>query len=248
VVSEPVDLPELARKALALIDAQRDLMVSVATGAQAIPPVNHQFVQRRGEIRTQLTALGLEDPCPFRDLWDWYGKWSSGDLPTYQSRRSYLSDLYGPLYQRLEDASAGRVAVPTREPTGWLRVDRGLDAARRALAAAKHEEDYQSVGHLCREALISLAQAVYDQARHPALDGVDPSETDAKRMLDAYIAVELAGPANVATRGHASAALRLANELTHRRTATFQEAAMCVEAVTSTANLVAIVSGRRDPE
>jgi hypothetical protein len=104
------------------------------------------------------------------------------------------------------------------------------------------------VGLLCREALISVAQAVYDAERNPPTDGVSPSETDAYRILEAFIAAELAGSSNEATRGHAKAALSLTNDLTHRRTATFREAAMCAEAVTSTANLIAIVSGRRDTD
>jgi len=43
-----------------------------------------------------------------------------------------------------------------------------------------------------------------------ALDGVAASDTDAKRMLEAVIAAELAGGANEETRSHAKAALRLA--------------------------------------
>jgi hypothetical protein len=43
------------------------------------------------------------------------------------------------------------------------------------------------------EALISVAQAVYVAERHPTLDGVAASNTDAKRMLEALIAVEFAG-------------------------------------------------------
>ncbi len=40
--------------------------------------------------------------------------------------------------------------------------------------------------------LISLGQSVFDPARHPSLDGASISSTDAKRMLEAYIAVEIA--------------------------------------------------------
>ena len=88
---------------------------------------------------------------------------------------------------------------------------------------------------------------MYDQDRHPPLDGVDPAENDAKRMLEAYIAVELAGGANEEARRHARSSLALANALQHRRTATFRDAALCVEASTSVINVIAIVAGRRDP-
>jgi hypothetical protein len=42
--------------------------------------------------------------------------------------------------------------------------------------------------------------------------------------------------------------LDLANALQHRRTATFRDAAMCVEATTTVINVIAIVAGRRDPQ
>ena len=100
---------------------------------------------------------------------------------------------------------------------------------------------------LCRDALISVAQAVYQRERHPSLDGTEPSSSDAKRMLEAYVAVELSGGANEEARKHARSALDLANVLTHRRTAGFRDAALCVEATTTVINVVAIVAGRRDP-
>jgi hypothetical protein len=58
--------------------------------------------------------------------------------------------------------------------------------------------------------------------------------------------VELAGGINEAARRHAKATLDVANDLQHRRTATFRDAALCAEATTSVINLVAIISGRRN--
>lgn len=62
------------------------------------------------------------------------------------------------------------------------------------------------------------------------------------------MAIELAGGANEETRKHARSALDLANVLQHRRTASFRDAALCVEASTTVVNVVAIVAGRRDPQ
>lgn len=131
------------------------------------------------------------------------------------------------------------------EPTGWPRVDRQIGELRLRLRDAVTEEQFQSVGHLCREALISVAQAVYERSHHPPLDGVEPSSTDVKRMLDAYIAVELAGNSNATARKHAKMAFDLANELQHERTAVFREAALCTEATMSVIRIVAILAGRR---
>lgn len=234
-------------KLLRAIEAQRNLMVAVATGGPAINSVNYEYSERCFAIRQGLVALGLKDPNPYADLWDWYGKWSSGDLPSYQSRRQYIRQLYAPLVEHLVQNTDANVAGSLREPTGWERVDRVIDKIRQGLANGVNEEDFQSVGLLCREALISLSQAVFDPAVHPSLDGVKPSDTDAKRMLEAYIEKELSGSSNEAARKYAKAALDLANGLQHSRTASFRDAAVCVEATTSVVNLIAIISGRRDP-
>lgn len=91
------------------------------------------------------------------------------------------------------------------ESDGWAKVDHCVEAVRKQLEQASTEEQFQSIGLLCRETLISLAQIVYIPSRHPPLDGVLPSEADAKRMLEAYLAVELAGSSKEAARRHAKA-------------------------------------------
>ncbi len=229
------------------IEAQRNLMIAVSTGGPRIQEVHPQYESRRRQIQSNLSQLHIEDPNPYKTLWEWYGKWSSGDLPTYQSRRLYITELYSPLLDKL---SKGILIneTPLRESTGWVRVDRGLDKARTQLERSKTEEDFQSIGLLCRETLISLAQAVYDSKKHCTTDGVIPSNTDAKRMLEAIIEKELSGGSNEATRRHAKASLQLANDVQHRRTAQFRDAALCAEATSSVVNVIAIISGRRDPE
>jgi hypothetical protein len=83
--------------------------------------------------------------------------------------------------------------IPLRLPTGWDRVDRALDKARGQLARAEAEEDFQTVGLICREILISAGQVVYDPMRHKLPDGAEPSHTDAKRLLEAYFATSSVG-------------------------------------------------------
>lgn len=221
----------------------RSILITVATGGPRIESVNGRYQQLFAEVSGELARRRLNNPITFGSLWDWYGRWSSGDLPTYQSRRTFIGELVNPLINQIRTGRAEEL-----QPTGWPRVDRTVGELRDRLAAARTEEQYQAVGLLCREALISVAQAVYDPARHPPLDGVRPSETDAKRMLEAYAAVELAGGANEETRKHARSALDLANALQHRRTASFRDAALCVEATTTVVNVAAIVAGRRDPQ
>jgi hypothetical protein len=231
---------------IAEIEAQRGLMIAVATGGPRIETVNEQYAIRRDRIATELRRRGLLDPNPHGDLWAWYGRWSAGDMPNWQPRRTHLSEMYQPLIDQIRAGPSATGAQIFAEPTGWPRVDRGVYEIRRRLEQAETEEQFQAVGLLCREVLISVAQVVYDPQQHPSEDGVAPSETDAKRMLDSYILAELSAGANEGVRRHAKAALTLANELQHRRTADYRQAALCAEATTSLVNIIAIISGRRD--
>lgn len=232
------------KELLELINEQRDVMVSVATDGERIQNVNDVYMARRIEIMRALQRRFLEYPNPFTDLWKWYGYWSE-NLPSYQSRREYVTDLYGPLIEELQIGSADFGIDLFEGLTGWERVDRGLLGVRQRLSTASTEEEFQTVGLLSREILISLAQVVFNADIHHTSDGKEPSPTDAKRMIDAYISSELAGGANEEARRHAKASLALANSLQHKRTATFKDAALCAEATNSVVNIIAIISGRR---
>lgn len=140
--------------------------------------------------------------------------------------------------------STSRVTV-FQEPVGWQKVDRQLQEIRSRLEGAQTEEQCQAIGLLCREALISVAQEVYDPTRHPTVDGTTPSDTDARRMLEAIFDSELKGSSNEEARGHAKASVKLALALQHKRTADFKTAALCAEGAYSVVNMLAIVTGRR---
>jgi hypothetical protein len=226
---------------IGLLERLRSMMISVSTGGPRIGEVNDEFRHLHQDASDALAERGIENGLPFDDLWTWHGRWST-DLPSYQSRRVFVIQMFSPLIARVRRDSGREF-----EATGWSRLDRTILKAKAHLAAAKGEEDYQTVGLNCREALISLAQVVWDPERHPSLDQVPPSSTDAKRKLEAFIAVELATNANEQARKHAKAALDLAVGLQHKRSANWRDAAMSLEATTSVINLIAIVQGRRDP-
>ena len=137
-------------------------------------------------------------------------------------------------------------AVVFEEPTGWRKVDRQLQEVRLSLDTAKTEEQFQSVGLLCREVLISVAQETFDQDRHPLIDDTAPSRTDSRRMLEAIFEAELLEAGNTEARAHAKAAVKLAVALQHKRTADFRTAALCAEGTFSVVNMLAIIAGRRN--
>lgn len=156
----------------------------------------------------------------------------------------YINEMYNPLIEMLLNDDVSELINVTLDLTDWQRIERSINTIRRMQTEAVNEEQFQSVGHLCRDTIISLAQAVYDRVKHPTLDGTEVSKTDAKRMLEAYIAIELIGSTNETLRKYARVALELANELTHKRSATKRDSSLCVTATISLINLIGTIEGR----
>lgn len=229
-----------------LLEKQKGLMVSVSTGGARIQDVNNDYKSSLPEISEGLRERDIASTNPYKDLWEWYGKWSDGSLSSYQSRRTFLSEMFVPLVETIMGMNTASVNPIFEAPTGWNRVDRSMGEIKLRLAQANSEEQYQGIGLLSRETLISLAQAVYNPELHTVIDGITPSKTDANRMIEAYISTVLKGKPNENIRRHTKASLGLANELTHKRTADFRLAALCAEATNAVVNILSIISGRRD--
>jgi hypothetical protein len=221
---------------------QRSLMISVATGGDRIQDVDDYYRAREARIRQNLPEE-VEYPNPHKDLWEWYHHWDT-NFGQYKERRHYIRQLFGSAIDTISRRS--NLLIVQREATGWEKVDRALSKARAQLDRSSAEEDFQGVGLICREVLISLAQAVYDPSEHQSVDGVSPSSTDANRMLEAFVAHEFPGESYKEVRAHARASLALALNLQHRRTATRQLAALCVEATASTVAVVSIIARSRN--
>jgi hypothetical protein len=92
---------------IADVEAQRSLMVAVAAGGPRIQQVNGQYMERRERITTELRRRGIADPNLHDDLWSWYGRWSAGDMSSWQSRREHLSEMYQPLIDRIRAGPSG---------------------------------------------------------------------------------------------------------------------------------------------
>jgi hypothetical protein len=223
---------------LAELIIHRGTMISVATGGDRIQDVNDYYIARETRIRERLPS-DVQYENPHDDLWAWYHFWSE-HFGRWAERRRYVRELFQPAIASLSKRST--LPIPEREPTGWERVDRVLLKARSQLQLAVAEEDFQAIGLLCREVIISVAQAVYDPKIHQSVDGIMPSATDANRMLEAYVGHLFRGDSHKEVRAHHRASLALALNLQHRRTATRQLAALCVEATASTVAVVSIIA------
>ena len=188
----------------------------------------------------------MENPNKFENLWDWYTRWRSPDLETYGARRSFIIALYRDLINVIT-SSPEKVPEVDFELSGWDRVDRTIYQMQTILSNASTEEQFQSIGLLGREALITVAQEVYNKEIHTSEDGVDVSKTDSKRMLSAYLAYELPGSSNEDSRRFAKAAVSLANSVTHSRTATKRDAKLCLLSVTSVVSIIKSIIETEEP-
>ena len=225
------------------VEYLKNVMTSVSTGGQRIQEVDDEYKQKFNLVNKCLQRLNLQNPNPFKSLWDWYGKWSA-EFSTYRERRAFIREMYNSLVQTLEENEEPEMISITIDLTDWERIERSIQEIKVRQSDAKKEEQFQVVGLLCRETIITLSQAVFIAEKHPILDDVKVSKTDAKRMLEAYIAIELGGSSNKKLRSYARATLDLANELTHKRTATKKDAALCSTATLSLINFIGTIEGR----
>lgn len=224
---------------VSLLQKIRNILISVATGSTGSTS-SSSYIDLYDDLTSRLESFKLENPIPYETLEEWRGKWSSGDLPSYYSRREHVRSLVDPLINYLQEGPTRREAIP--DPTGWDDIDRVQDKIRRGLASGSDEEDFQNVGLLCREVLVTLAQLVVDPDQHPPLEDIETSPTDVKRLFAQYLVIELPGKRNKEARKYVRASVDLANKLQHNRNASFRDAALCAQATISVVNFIAILS------
>jgi hypothetical protein len=222
----------------------KEIMISVATGGQLIQEVEDYYVARQARLVEGCAGAGIKYENPHASLWDWYHHWK--DRWGYAGRRDYIRKLFAAPIAAAVSRVHNPSPVAEREPTGWELVDRQLAKARMQFDKASAEEDWQVVGLTCREVLISLGQAVYDSDLHGAEDdnGTKIGPSDARRQLWQWLHYEMPGSDNKEIRAHIKSSIDLALSLQHKRTATRQMAALCLEATASAVAVVAIIAGR----
>lgn len=158
------------------------------------------------------------------------------ELPQFENNDN-VQELKKRLFERFSRFSLSPLYLEKYQPTGWERVDRALEEMKYRLDSADNEEKCQAIGMIGRETLITVAQQVFNSDKHPTLDGIEASKTDAKRMLEAYLQIELAESSEKA-RKFAKSAIDLGNQLTHDRGASKRDASICLISVTAVASLI----------
>lgn len=228
------------------LEALKDLMISVATGGERIQTVDSRYKTLHNSINNRCRQLNIKYENNFASLWDWYAKWSN-EFPRYQERRLFINQLLAPTFDAFDsDSTTPSLSTPIVELSDWNRINRTVLKIKQSSGLAKNEEDFQQIGLLCREVIISLAQAVYNPIVHGTKDekGIEIGKTDAVRMIGNYINVRLAGSSNEELRAYARATNKLSNLLTHKRDAEKQDMLLSVSATIALINFIGILENK----
>lgn len=225
------------------IETIGNIMASVATGGARIQDEDIRYKKLNSQIKNSLSKLKIEYNNHFESLWDWYGKWKS-DFKTYQERRVFISEMLAPtlsFFEYNDDVIDNNDTLVKLDE--WDRIRRTVVKIKRDSQVAKEEEDFQGIGLLCREVVISLALEVYNPLVHGITDdkGVEIGKADAVRMLSNYINQTLPGGSNEELRAYAKNTNKLANLLTHKRTATKRDMLLITSATLALINFIGII-------
>lgn len=226
------------------IDIIRSIMVSVATGGDRIQNVEEKYQQLHNSIKSECAKLSIVYNNNYNSLWDWYGKWKA-DFPTYKERGTFISELFAPTISELDRNKSNSVEILV-QLDDWDRIKRTVSKIQIHSDLAQNEEDFQAIGVLCRDVIISLAQAVYDPVTHGEKDenGIIIGPADAVRMIGNYVDVILKGKHNKELRDYAKVTNSLANQLTHKRTATRKDMLMAVSSTIALINFIGILEDK----
>ncbi|MDR2577789.1 MAG: hypothetical protein LBC70_03120 [Chitinispirillales bacterium] len=225
------------------VDYLKNTMIAVSTGGPQIQTVEREYKQTYSIVNSQLKKLDIENPNHYESLWSWYSKWSA-DFRSYRERRDYINEIYKQLITILSEAEDARIVDVNINLSSWDKIRRSIIEIKRREKQAQNEEQYQALGMLCRELIITLAQTVYNPEKHKPIDGTEISKTDAQRMLESYIQVILAGNKSEELRAYAKTTNKLANALTHKRTATKKEMMLCTTATLALINFIGVLEDK----
>lgn len=224
------------------IEAIKNIMVSVATGGNRIQEEEEIYKKLHAQIECDCKKLNLPYNNVFFSLWDWYGKWKA-DFQTYQERRTYIKELFAPTLAYFDETENYNNIESIVDLYDWKRIKRTIIKIQRDSNVAQNEEDFQAIGLLCLEVIISLAQAVYNHVLHGTTDEkrVIIGNSDAVRMIGNYISSEVSGSSNNELRAYANNTNKLANKLTHERNVTKKDMLLTVSSTIALIYFIGII-------
>ncbi|MDV6343989.1 hypothetical protein [Nitrosomonas sp. Is37] len=244
VHDHPVPSSELARYSVDR-DPHSERDIANYVEGQARDEIVHHVERVKREI-----VLGevydIWDVTTHKDRW-----WVITNLTNLYSQKyfpslDYTLSFHIGLMTRLRSRS-GRIAP--QDPSPFDEVIRRADQAQARHDAAVEVEDYQAVGMLLRESLISLISAL--RRRVPISEGIEkPQEANFVGWSDVLMNELCRGGSRKELRQHlkntAKEAWQLANWLTHTRSATWTASSIAIHSCqTVIGHYIQILEGGR---
>ncbi len=182
-----------------------------------------EIVQHVERVRREVVlgdAYDIWDVTTDKDRWWVITNWTNLYSQKYFPSLDYTISFHIGLMARLRSQSGN---IDPEEPTPFDEVIRRADQAETRLDSAVEVEDFQAVGMLLRESLISLVQAL--RRRVPLEDHVEkPKDADFVGWSELLMNELCSGRSNKDLRQYlktmAKESWQLANWLTHTRSAT----------------------------
>lgn len=232
---------ELKGKILDMITEVEELLLDVWTRGRDIKNLNEEYKEKYRNLDETLKKIGLKNTNFLKDLWQWYHYYKDR-MPTYKERWIFIKNLFTEVKKQLQQDKLENDDISLSvDLSSWERLERAVQEIKLRELDAKNEEQFQAIWLLCREGIITLAQAVFIKQKHLPTDWTDISNKDAKRMLEAYIQAELWWSSNESLRKFAKSLIDFANVVTHDRNWTRKNALICINATISLINFIWII-------
>lgn len=223
------------------IETIREILIDTATGGKRIEQVNTEYIALYNKIDEVFCKLDLENPNPFKNLWESYIYWSA-NLDGYAKRRVYYSNLYEEIFKLIKTTNTNDVINIQLEYTNWDKINRTIVDIKKQYNEANTVAQFNAIGAMCRSVYDFLADVIYRNEYHTNTTTPLPNDNQYKNKLLEFVLFRLDSKTNKDFRSHCKNMLDLADELTHKKTATKQQAALTINAVISIINIVSILN------
>lgn len=223
------------------VELLRNILIDTATGGKRIENINDNYITIYNKVDEVICKLDLENPNPFKTLWESYNYWSA-NLDSYAKRRVYFSNLYEELLKIIKTTNTDDVVNIQLEYTNWDIINRTIADIKKQYSEAKTNAQFNGIGAMCRSVYNCLADVIYKKEYHTDSNTDFPNDNQYKNKLLEFVQFKLDSQTNKDFRNHCKSTIDLADELTHKKTATKQQAALTINAVISILNIVSILN------
>jgi hypothetical protein len=229
-----------------LVERQRDLLISVATGTTISHGYEVAYKRRRRSIRAGVRRLSLTDPFPWPDLYQWWAhckQWG-----TYAERRAYVHSVAEPLLQQLEELpDEGLTDWSDGQDVSWQGLEKRLDGLKKRYNEAVSLDDLQDTGRRAREVILDAVNLAFDSSMVP--EGREqPKGGDAKNQIDYILDAWFKGRAHADARKLLRTSWDLANTVTHSDSVTRAEAFAAAQATVLLVRTLAELASEQSPD